>query len=147
MKLLSNYDKSKTLSEQTANNIGSDVGSIMQELNNFNSDEQKIVDIVKKYKTKTEFQSFINQYKTISGKDFGKDFYRAIQPYNDPTEWNDLKNHLSTIGVTLASVVDSNGSGNATFTFGKSWEDFPCVTKHPSAKAVKLTDGSSAYTN
>ena len=122
IKLMMEYNNSKTLgeniqmiSEQT-NNIGSDVGTIMKELDRFNSDEQKIVDIVKNYNTKTKFQEFINQYKTISGKDFGHDIFRAVTPFSDKTEWDDLKKHLSTLGINLNhTTIDAGKTGIATF--------------------------------
>jgi hypothetical protein len=103
------------ISEQA--NLGADVGTIMRELDKFNSDESKIVNIVKKYKDKGSFKSFIDQYKTISGKDFGSDVFRAIQPYNDKTEWNDLSNHLKSLGITLGTATTNRGnSSSATFT-------------------------------
>jgi len=101
------------ISEQA--NAGADVGAIMQELNKMNSDESAIVNIVKKYKDKASFKAFTDQYKTISGKDFGADVFRAIQPYNDKTEWNDLKAHLGTMGITLGNVIGKGGIGSATF--------------------------------
>lgn len=104
------------ISEQA--DIGYDIATIQAELDNFNSDEKKIVDILKKYKDKASFKNFVSQYKAKSGKDFGTDIYRAIQPYNDKTEWNDLKSHLSTIGVTLDQNVIGDprkGSSSATF--------------------------------
>lgn len=101
------------ISEQE--NVGGDVGTIMQELNKSNVDEKKIVSILKKYTTKDSFKNFLNQYKSISGKDFGGDMGKAIQPYNDRTEWNDLKNHLLVLGVTLGNQV-KGGYSWATFS-------------------------------
>lgn len=104
------------ISEQ--NDLGYDIATIQAELDNFNSDEQKIVDILKKYKDKTSFKNFVDQYKAKSGKDFGADVFTAIQPYNDKTEWNDLKNHLATMGITLGNttVDPRKGKSSATFT-------------------------------
>jgi hypothetical protein len=103
------------ISEQA--NAGADVGTIMRELDNFNSDEQKIVNIVKKYKDKASFKNFTDQYKTISGKDFGTDVFRAIQPYNDKTEWADLSNHLKSMGITLGTATTNRGNSSmATLT-------------------------------
>jgi putative IMPACT (imprinted ancient) family translation regulator len=63
----------------------------MRELDKTNSDESKIVNIVKNYKDKASFKNFVDQYKAIAAKDFGAaDVARAIQPFNDPTEWEDL---------------------------------------------------------
>lgn len=111
--------KAGTVVSEQANNVGADVGTIMRELDKTNSDEQKIVNIIKKYKSKSDLQNFLNQYKNNSGTDFGVDMYRAIQPYNDKTEWNDLKAHLAGIGVTLDQKVVSDprkGKSSATFT-------------------------------
>lgn len=93
------------ISEQ--NDLGYDIATVQAELDNFNSDEQKIVDIIKKYKDKASFKNFVDQYKAKSGKDFGVDVYRAIQPYNDRTEWADLSNHLKSMGITLGNNIDN----------------------------------------
>ena len=89
------------ISEQGS--AGADVGTIMRELDKFNSNEQKIVDIIKKYKDKASFKSFTDQYKTISGKDFGEDIHRALFGGQDRTEIEDLTKHLSSLGITLTS--------------------------------------------
>lgn len=154
--------KAGTVISEQATNVGSDVGTIMQELNKTNSDEQKIVNIVKKYKSKSEFQNFLNQYKSISGKDFGVDVFTAIQPYNDKTEWNDLKNHLSSIGITLGNTSQDPRKGANAATFGgltpqastediskveEMWKDpkVSCVISQPNAKKETLSNGSTAY--
>ena len=103
------------ISEQA--NAGADVGAIMRELDKFNSDESAIVNIVKKYKDKASFKNFTDQYKAISGKDFGTDVFRAIQPYNDKTEWADLSNHLKSMGITLGTATTNRGNSSmATLT-------------------------------
>jgi hypothetical protein len=104
------------ISEQA--NAGADVGAIMRELDKTNSDESSIVNIVKKYKDKASFKNFTDQYKTISGKDFGTDVFRAIQPYNDKTEWNDLKAHLGTMGITLGTTTTNRGNSSAATLTG-----------------------------
>lgn len=116
MKNLIHAKAGVVISEQA--DLGYDIATIQAELNNFNSDEQKIVDIVKKYKDKASFKSFVDQYKAKSGKDFGADIYRAIQPYNDKTEWNDLSNHLKSMGITLGYTTPDprKGSSVATLT-------------------------------
>jgi hypothetical protein len=97
-------------------NLEGNVELIRRELNKANSDEQFIVDTLKNYTNKSDFQNFLNKYKEITGKDFAVDVYRAIQPYNDKTEWNDLKKHLATLGVTLGSTTTNRGrTGLATF--------------------------------
>lgn len=102
--------------EQT-NDVGYDIATINAELDKSNSDEKKIVNIIKKYTTKASFKNFVDQYKLKSGKDFATDVYRAIQPYNDVTEWKDLKTHLGTLGVTLGNTTTNQGkSSTATLT-------------------------------
>jgi hypothetical protein len=103
MKNLMVAKSGKVISEQT-DNVSGDVGTIIQELNKFNSDEQKIVNILKKYKDKASFKNFVDQYKTISGKDFGADVRRALQPGQDRVEIEDLKKHLTSIGVTMGDA-------------------------------------------
>jgi hypothetical protein len=142
------------ISEQA--NAGADVGTIMRELGNVNSDETKIVNTLKNYKDKASFKNFVDQYKTISGKDFGADIMRAITPVNDKTEWNDLKAHLSTLGVALTSQVRDPRKGGSYAIFGgltapatntdEAWKTtYSCVTTQPGAKAVKMSNGSTAY--
>ena len=102
MKNLIHAKAGVVISEQA--NTGADVGAIMQELNKTNSDEQKIVNIVKKYKDKASLKAFTDQYKTISGKDFGEDIRRALFGGQDSVEIEDLKKHLSSLGVTLGDA-------------------------------------------
>jgi hypothetical protein len=103
------------ISEQGS--AGADVGTIMRELDKFNSDEQKIVDIIKKYKDKASFKSFTDQYKTISGKDFGADIHRALFGGQDRTEIEDLTKHLSSLGITLTSAPYDRSKG-PSYIFG-----------------------------
>jgi len=115
MKNLMHAKSGTVISEQA--DMGYDIATIKAELDNFNSDEQKIVDILKNYKDKASFQNFVNQYKTKTGKDFGVDVYRAVQPYNDKTEWTDLSNHLKSMGITLGNNIDNKSKiYSATFT-------------------------------
>lgn len=145
------------ISEQA--NPAADAGTIMRELGNINSDESKIVNIIKNYKDKASFKNFVDQYKTISGKEFGVDMFRAIQPYNDKTEWNDLKTHLSSLGVALTHQARDPRNGGSYAIFGglttpaagaanteDAWKTtYSCVTTQPGAKAVKMSNGSTAY--
>ena len=117
------------ISEQA--NAGADVGAIMRELDKTNSDESSIVNIVKKYKDKASFKNFTDQYKTISGKDFGTDVFRAIQPYNDKTEWADLSNHLKSMGITLGTTTTNRGNSSAATLTGL---DTPAALKPEVAK-------------
>ncbi len=117
------------ISEQA--NAGADVGAIMRELDKTNSDESSIVNIVKKYKDKASFKNFTDQYKTISGKDFGTDVFRAIQPYNDKTEWADLSNHLKSMGITLGTATTNRGNSSMATLTGL---DTPAALKPEVAK-------------
>ena len=98
MTQLFNYQRGKVISEQ-ASSVATDVGAISQELNKFDSDETKIVNIIKKYNNKGSFKDFANQYKTIIGKKFGDDLYRAIRLGDDSKEINDLKKFFSPLGI------------------------------------------------
>lgn len=104
------------ISEQTSN---TDIDAIRKELSKgalVNSDEQKIVNIVKKYATdKATFQNFLNQYKKTTGKEFGVDMFGTILPADDRSEWNDLKSSLAKIGVTLGFQA---AGPNSYATFG-----------------------------
>ena len=154
MKSLIHTRAGVVISEQA--NPSADAGTIMRELGNVNSDETKIVNILKNYKDKSSFKNFVDQYKTISGKEFGTDIMRAITPVNDKTEWNDLKTHLSSLGVALTSQVRDPRKGGSYAIFGgltapaantdDAWKTtYSCVTTQPGAKAVKMSNGSTAY--
>jgi hypothetical protein len=110
---------------------GFDIATIMGELDKINSDESKIVNIIKKYKDKASFKSFVDQYKAKSGKDFGVDVFRAIQPYNDKTEWNDMKTHLGTMGITLGNTTTDPRKGASSATFAGL--DTPAAPATPAA--------------
>lgn len=145
------------ISEQA--NPSADVGTIMRELIKNNSDETKIVNILKNYKDKASLKNFVDQYKTITGKDFGVALTYAIQPFNDPTEWNDLKTHLSSLGVALTYASRDNRLGGSYAIFGgldtpaaqvanadDAWKTtYSCVTTQPGAKAVKTNNAGTAY--
>ena len=141
------------ISEQA--NAGADVGAIMRELDKFNSDESAIVNIVKKYKDKASFKNFTDQYKAISGKDFGTDVFRAIQPYNDKTEWADLSNHLKSMGITLGTATTNRGNSSMATLTGldtpaantdDAWKTtYSCVTTQPGVKQSKMKNGSTVY--
>jgi hypothetical protein len=116
VKLMMNYDASKTLNENKEiifeqDTTDADVGDIVKELGNFNSDEQRIVDIIKKYNNKSSFQNFLNKYKTISGKDLDEDLFPTIKYPGDEKEYLDLKNHLiKTLGIDVQDVQNPNGT-------------------------------------
>lgn len=142
------------ISEQA--NPATDAGTVMRELDKTNSDESKIVNIVKNYKDKASFKNFLDQYKTISSTDFALDVARAIQPYNDPTEWKDLVNHLKTLGITATWINRDSRSGGSYINLAglttpaantdEAWKTtYSCVTTQPGANALKMSNGSTAY--
>jgi hypothetical protein len=147
------------ISEQA--NIAADVGTVMRELGaTFNADEEVVVNTIKKYKDKASFKSFVDQYKTITGKDFGAQLFLSISPHNDKTEWNDLKTHLATMGITLDSATTNRGNSSVATFAGldtpaasgaanteEAWKNpnVSCVTTQPDAKKVTLNNGSIGY--
>jgi hypothetical protein len=118
------------ISEQA--NVGTDVGTVMRELGaTFNADEDIVVNTIKKYKDKASFKSFVDQYKAITGKDFGSQLILSISPYNDKKEWNDLKTHLASLGVTLGNTTTNRGNSSAATFEGL---DAPAALKPEVAK-------------
>ena len=124
IKLRMNYDSSKTLNENVnvieEQSIAKDVDYIKKELDaTFNTDEQGIVDVLKKYKTKGGFNNLMSQFKKITGGDFGAYMGKSFSQGRDATEWADLEKHLKGLGISLGS--GQYKSGNNTFdklTFG-----------------------------
>jgi hypothetical protein len=161
MKNLMVAKSGKVISEQT-DNVSGDVGTIIRELNNFDSDEQKIVNILKKYKDKASFKNFVDQYKTISGKDFGTDVRRVLTPGQDRVEIEDLKKHLTSIGVTMGDApYDRSKFPSYTFSgldgavptavdaskVEEMWKGskVSCVTTQPGVRQSKMKNGSTVY--
>jgi hypothetical protein len=148
-------DLIKKIIEEQVNNVSADVGTIMRELENFNTDEQAIVNIIKKYKTLAELQSFFTQYKTISGKDFGNAIGLAFKVPDDNTEIMDLKNHLKTVGIGLEASrqgwtitgLTPQVSAEDAAKVETMWADpkVSCVVNQPNAKKEILANGSVAY--
>jgi hypothetical protein len=104
--------KAGTVISEQANDINTDIETVKKEMNKgalVNSDEQKVVDVLKKYgKDKATLQNFLNQYKTTTGfaltdqlpKQFGKD--------TDQGEIQDLNSVLSKIGVTFEVGINND---------------------------------------
>jgi hypothetical protein len=117
IKLMMNYNSSKTLNEnkkiifEQSNTGNPDIDTIVDELASFNTDEGKIVNILKKYDTQPKFTKFLSDYKSKSGKDLGVDMLRAFWSNKgsdgiwvggrDPLELNDLESHLKKINMEL----------------------------------------------
>ena len=150
------HAKAGTVISEQSLDVSGDVGRLMRQLNAGNTNETDVVNTIKKYKTKQDFQNLVSQYEKIVGKKFGGHLRNALDPTLDTTEWNDLKNHLSTIGITLNQMYNSNDDST---TFGglntpaaevantdEAWKTtYSCVTTQPGAKAVKTNNAGTAY--
>jgi hypothetical protein len=131
MSQLFHHQRGRVISEQTTD-VGVDVGQMMRQLDATNTNEDAVLNIIKKYKKNQDFQNFVNQYKKITNKDFGTHLYTAINPSNDKKEWNDLKTYLATLGITLEAGTTNKGrSGIAIF---KGIGSAPAAVKDPNAK-------------
>jgi hypothetical protein len=122
IKLRMNYDSSKTLNENVVvlkeQDIAKDVETINDELGaTFNTDEQEVVDILKKYNTSGKFNQFLSKFKEITKKDLGAAFGNSFAPASDKTEWKELTDHLKSIGVSLKHEV-KNGQNMTTIGGG-----------------------------
>jgi hypothetical protein len=127
IKLMMEYDSSKTLDEnkQTISEQTDDIDTISNEIKSFNTDEQKIVDILKTYKSQSNFLKFLRDYKSKTGNDLNVDMYDAFQGGKsdngnwtglDAKELNDLEAHLKTIGMQFTPQKDtSNRTTGYTF--------------------------------
>jgi len=94
-------------------NIVGDIQSVSNEVNAFNSNEQAIVNVLKKYKTTEEFETFLKEYKVKTGKDFNKQMPSVFQHGDDRDEINDLKKHLNTLGYGITDVTETGYQGKA----------------------------------
>jgi hypothetical protein len=161
IKNMFHYQPGKVISEQ---DNATNIVQMKDQLEAFNTNEDAVVNIIKKLKTKQDFQNFVTQYKTSTGKDFGVGLHKAINPSSDRKEWGDLKTYLATLGVTLDSATTDKGKG-VTATFGgitgsvkapptqeelnkreSRWTtDLKCVTTQPNAKKLVLKDKTTAY--
>ena len=161
-KNLINAKSGEVISEQT-NNINADIESVKKEMTKgalVNTDEQKVVDVLKKYtKDKTTFQNFLNQYKTITGTELTDVLPDHFQSATDKAEITDLNSALSKIGITFEVGVSPDRSkyvasfkglntpaSTDPMTREQLWKTtFICATQQPGVKAYKLKDGTTAY--
>ncbi len=95
---------------KTSGNDIKNIKAISSEFDAFNTDEQKIVDVLKNYKTPQEFQNFLAEFKATTGKDFNKQFGSAFQQGNDKKEIDQLNEHLKKLGY----VVELNSKSGTT---------------------------------
>lgn len=144
-------------------NINADIETVKKEMSMGalnNTDEQKVVDVLKKYtKDKSTFQNFLNQYKKTTGTELTDVLPDHFQSGTDKAEIADLNSALSKIGITFEVGVSTDRSKyvasfkglNAPTTLDpiareESWKTtFSCVSKQPGVKAYKLKDGTTAY--
>jgi hypothetical protein len=123
IKLRMNYDSSKTLNENIVvlkeQDITKDVETVKNELGAmFNTDEQEVVDILKKYNTSGKFNQFLSKFKEITKKDLGAAFGNSFAPASDKTEWKELTDHLKSIGISLKHQVGKAGENITTIGGG-----------------------------
>jgi len=112
-KKLINAKSGEVILEQ-ANNISTDIKIVQKEMSMGmlnNTDEQKVVDVLKKYaKDKSTFQNFINQYKKIAGTELTDELPKHFQASKDKTEIADLNSALSKLGVKFEVTVSPDRS-------------------------------------
>ena len=97
--------KAGTVISEQANDINTDIETVKKEMNKgalVNSDEQKVVDVLKKYgKDKATLQNFLNQYKTTTGVALTDELPKQFQSDRDKGEIADLNSALSKLGITF----------------------------------------------
>jgi len=130
--LMMKYDNKKTLSENVGviseQNIQLDVYQMMKQLDAFNTNEDEVINIIKRYKTKESFKNFIESYKNDVNKEFGEHLYRSLNPRQDKKEWEELKTYLATIGIELdVNIISDPRKGKSSAVF-KGLEKTPEVS-------------------
>jgi hypothetical protein len=108
------------ISEQETNDIRNDIETFRKEATAFfNTNEQKIVDTLRKYANNaSDFKNFTNQYEYVTKRNFSKDLFRGVNPVTrDQKEWNEIKEMLSKIGITLGYVSQDPRKGGSYATF------------------------------
>jgi hypothetical protein len=118
MKSLIHAKAGVVISEQ-ATNPATDIATIKAEMGRgfANSDEQKVVDVLKKYTTdKATFKNFLNQYKTVTGAALTDELPKQFQPDRDQGEIRDLNASLNKLGITFeVKLSDDRRRFVATF--------------------------------
>jgi hypothetical protein len=114
IKLRMKYDSSKTLNENVnliqEQDLEKDVDTVNKELGSlFRTDEENVVDILKKYDTTDKFNQFLNKFKEITKTDLGTAFGNSFAPSSDVSEWNQLTDHLKGIGISLKHEIGKGG--------------------------------------
>jgi hypothetical protein len=104
--------KAGTVISEQASNINADIEAIKKEMTKgalVNSDEQKVVDVLKKYaKDKATLKSFLDQYKTTTGTALTDIITKQFSSNTDQGEIRDLNSVLSKIGVTFEVGINAD---------------------------------------
>jgi hypothetical protein len=114
------HAKSGVIISEQDEDINADIRTIKQQMDMgfANTDEQKVVDVLKKYTTSKDiFQNFLNQYKSITGTVLTDELPRHFQPTNDKNEIADLNTSLQKIGSSFV-VKLSDDRRKLVATFG-----------------------------
>jgi hypothetical protein len=118
MKSLIHAKAGVVISEQN-DDINADIRTIKQQMDMTfaNTDEQKVVDVLKKYTTSKDiFQNFLNQYKSITGTVLTDKLGYHFQPDRDSNEIADLNASLQKIGSSfVVKLSDDRKKYIATF--------------------------------
>jgi hypothetical protein len=160
------HTKAGTVISEQPNDINTDIQTVKREMSmGFmnNSDEQKTVDVLKKYATnKSTFQNFLNQYKTTTGVALTDELPKQFQSGRDQGEIRDLNSVLSKLGVTfevglnpektkfVASFKGLDGAAPTAVDTSKVEEMWKgskvsCVTTQPGIRQSKMKNGSTVY--
>lgn len=124
------------ISEQETSDIRNDIEEIKDEVTAFfNTDEEKIVDILRKYTNNaSDFQNFMKQYEYVTSRNFSEDLFRGVNPViRDQKEWNEIKEMLSKIGIKLDYVSQDPRKG-------RSYATFDGLTPQPTSDENKQQD-------
>ena len=147
--------KSGTLISEQNEQIIQDAYALNAEFQKFNSDEQKILNILKKYNTKARFNNFYNYYQKTFGEILGRQLRVTFQATED--EIKQLKDVFKEIGIELKFKNTNNSyefigltdraSDQDIAKVEEMWKDpkVSCVPAQPNARKGILSDGTSAY--
>jgi hypothetical protein len=131
LNLHENATKRQYLTEQnTPVNPQYDALTIRTELDKSDSNEQLIVNVIKKYK-QDNFKSLLDTYKNTYKVELGTDIHRAIQKGTDNAELADLTTFLKTIGYSIVA-----GSYDKTTRRNTGWK----ITSDSESKATQTQD-------
>lgn len=109
IKLRMVYDSNKTLNENVQIleqvNVSGDIRDLRDELKaTFNTDEEAVIKILEKYKSKEDFNKLVNAYQEKYNLNLGRDIYLAINLGDK--EKNDLIDWAKSIGLKAEVKMD-----------------------------------------